>query len=57
MPTLLRKILRRAAGPLARLYYPLLFDRRVPFAGAAGRLMRRLEALGSGGDLPLSREA
>ena len=57
MPTLLRKILRRALRPAARIYYSLLFGRRFPGAAAGERWMRRLEALGSGGDLPLSRES
>ena len=54
MPTLLRKILRRALRPAVRIYYPLLFGRRFPGAAAGERWVRRLEALGSGGDLPLS---
>ena len=55
MPTLLRKILRRVLRPAARIYYPLLFGRRFPGSAAGERWMRRLETLGSGGDLPLSR--
>jgi SAM-dependent methyltransferase len=57
MPTLPRKILRRALRPMVRLYYRFLFGWSFPGAAAGARWIRRLEALAGGGDLPLSRAA
>jgi len=57
MPSLGRKILRRAGNPLARFYYRFLFGRDSAFTQACGRWVSAWEASGSRGDVPVGAGA
>jgi SAM-dependent methyltransferase len=53
MPSLGRKIIRRAGTPLARFYYRFLFGGDSAFSKACGRWVSAWEASASRGDVPV----
>lgn len=57
MPSVLRKVLRKASRPAVWAYYAALYGRRLPGAVTLEAWMRRLEALGERGDVPVGQQA
>ena len=56
MPSVLRKVLRKASRPVVWAYYATLYGRRLPGAAGMDAWMRRLEAVGERGDVPVGQQ-